>query len=96
MFLDEVSDDFGVGLGREFVAFSDELFLEREIVFDDAVMDDDDFASAVAVGMGVFFGGAAVRSPASVANAGRWYRPGIVQRISRPAPLPATAIPAES
>ena len=27
--LDKVGDDFGVGLGREFVAFGDELFLSE-------------------------------------------------------------------
>ena len=43
--------------------------LEREIVFDDAVVDDDQGAGAVAVGVGVLFGGAAVGGPARVADA---------------------------
>ncbi len=42
MLLDQVGDDFGVGFGGEFVAFGGQLFLEREIIFDNAVVDDDD------------------------------------------------------
>ena len=69
IFFDQVRDDFGVGLGDEFVAFGDELVLQLEIIFDDAVVNDDDFAGAVAVRVGVFFGGAAVGGPARVADA---------------------------
>jgi hypothetical protein len=47
IFLDEVRDDFGVGLRFEDVTFGLELFLQREIVFDDPVVDDDDVAAAV-------------------------------------------------
>ena len=64
-----MGDDFGVGFGLEFVAFGDEVLLELEIVFDDAVVDDHEGACAVAVGVGVFFGGAAVGGPAGVADA---------------------------
>ena len=67
--LDEVGDDFGVGFGDELVALRGEFALEVEVVFDDAVVDDDDAAGAVAVGMGVLFGGAAVGGPARVADA---------------------------
>ena len=66
---DEVGDDFGVGFGDELVALGDELVLEGEVVFDDAVVDDDEGAGAVAVGVGVLFGGAAVGGPAGVADA---------------------------
>jgi hypothetical protein len=69
--LDEVGDDFGVGFGDEDVALGGEFALELEVVFDDAVVDDDDAAGAVAVGVGVFFGGAAVGGPAGVADAVR-------------------------
>jgi len=69
MFLDQVSDDFGVSLGGELVAFVDQFFLQTEIVFDDAVMYDDDFAAAVAMRMSVFFRGTPVRGPAGVADA---------------------------
>ena len=67
--LDEVGDDFGVGFGDELVALRGEFALEVEVVFDDAVVDDDDAAGAVAVGVGVLFGGAAVGGPAGVADA---------------------------
>ena len=72
---DEVGDDFGVGFGDEPVALGDEHLLQRQIVFDDAVVDDDQGSRAVAVGVGVLFGGAAVGGPAGVADAeGAVYR----------------------
>ena len=43
--------------------------LSCEVVFYDAVVDDDEGSGAVAVGVGVFFGGAAVGGPAGVADA---------------------------
>ena len=46
-----------------------ELFIEGEVVFDDAVVDDDEGAGAIAVRMGVLFRWTAVRGPASVADA---------------------------
>ena len=67
--LDEVRDDFCIGLGDEFVALSLQLLLQIEIVLDDAVVDDDDLARAVAMGMGVLFGGPAMRRPSRVADA---------------------------
>ena len=69
LLLDEVGDDLGVGLGDELVALGGELLLEGEVVFDDAVMDDDEGAGAVAVRVRVLFGGAAVGGPAGVADA---------------------------
>ena len=69
LLLDEVGDDFGVGFGDELVALGGELGFEGEVVFDDAVVDDDEGAGAVAVGVGVLFGGAAVGGPAGVADA---------------------------
>ena len=66
---DEVGDDLGVGLGDELVALGDELGLEGEVVLDDAVMHHDERAGAVAMGVGVLLGGAAVGGPAGVADA---------------------------
>ena len=43
--------------------------LSGEVVFDDAVVHDDDVALAIAVRVGVLFGGAAVGGPAGVADA---------------------------
>ena len=45
------------------------FFFRREIIFDDAVVHDDDLAGAVAMRVRVFFGGAAVRGPAGVSDA---------------------------
>src|SRR5215469_17519568 len=67
--LDQVRDDFGVRLGGELVAFFDELLFQRKVVLHDAIVDDDDFAGAVAMRMGVFFRGASVSGPAGVADA---------------------------
>ena len=66
---DEVGNDLGVGLGDELVALLGEFAFEVEIVFDNAVMNHDDAAGAVAMGMGVFFSGAAMGGPARVADA---------------------------
>ena len=67
--LDQVGDDFGIGLGLEGVAFVLELLLEGQVVFDDAVVHHDDVAFAVAVRVGVFLGGAAMGGPPRVADA---------------------------
>ena len=67
--LDQVRDDLGVGLGLENVAFVLQLLLERQIVFDDAVVHHHDVALAIAVRVRVLFGGTAVRGPARVADA---------------------------
>ena len=69
MLLHQVGDDFGVGLGLESVAFVLQLLFQGQVVFNDAVVHHDDVALAIAVRVGVFLGGAAVRGPASVADA---------------------------
>ena len=48
--LDQVRDDLRVGFGDELVALLLKLLLQIEVVLDDAVVDDDDLAGAVAVG----------------------------------------------
>jgi len=105
---DQVGDELGIGLGRELVTFLDKLSLQRDVVFDNAVVNDDDFSSAVAMRVGIFFGRTAVRSPTSVADAvgaiERFEADHLFQfrslpsarRICKPSPLPHTAIPAES
>ena len=106
--LDEMRDDLGVGLGDEGVPFALQLLLQIEVVLDDAVVDDDDAAGAVAVRVRVLFGRPAVRGPARVADAvlaferiGR--RSTSSSRASLPAlrrssivPSRTTATPAES
>ena len=69
VFLDQVSDDFGIRFGGELVAFLNQLFLQAEIIFNNAVVYNDDLAGAVAMRMSVFFRGTSVSCPASVANA---------------------------
>src|SRR4029450_2224671 len=61
-----VRDYFGVGLGDESVALLLQLSLELQVVLDDAVVDDDEPAGAVAVRMRVFFSGPSVRRPPRV------------------------------
>jgi len=69
MLLDQVRDDFSVGFGGELVAFFDQLFLEAEIVFDDAIVHHHDLPGAVAMRVRVFFGGTPVRGPTGMADA---------------------------
>src|SRR5262249_49936201 len=66
--LDHVRDDFGVRLGGKAVALLGELLLQGNIVFNNAVMNDNNFPSAVAMWVGVLFGRAAMCGPAGVAN----------------------------
>src|SRR6185436_19454770 len=55
--------------GDEGVALLLELALQRQVVLDDAVVDDDDAAGAVAMRMRVLFGRPTVRRPSRVAEA---------------------------
>ena len=64
--LDQVGDDFGVGLGAKDVPFGDKLLLEGQVVLDDPVVDDHQIAGAVRMRMGVLLGGPTVRRPAGV------------------------------
>ena len=69
--LDQVGDDLGIGLGDESVALRRQLALQRQVIFDDAVMHDHNAPGAVAMRMRVLLGGPAVRRPARVADAVR-------------------------
>src|SRR5204863_4176056 len=69
MLFQKMSDDFGIGLGRELVAFFDQLPLQRKIVLDDAVVGNHNAALTVAMRMRVFFGWTAVRGPARMTEA---------------------------
>jgi hypothetical protein len=60
----------GVGLAVEGEAVFEQLLLQRGEVLDDAVVDQGDPAGVVEVRMGVAVGGAAVRRPAGVPDAG--------------------------
>ncbi len=67
--LDQMRDDFRVGLGDEGMALELELGLQIQVVLDDPVVHDDDLAGAVSMRMGVFFSGTAVRRPARMTDA---------------------------
>ncbi len=67
--LDQVRDDLGIGLGLVGVAFFAQLLLQREVVLDDAVVDDHDGSAAVAMRVRVLLARAPVRCPAGVADA---------------------------
>ena len=67
--LDQVRDDLGVGLGDEAVVARAQPVFELEVVLDDAVVNDDDAARAVAVRVRVLLGRPPVRRPARVADA---------------------------
>src|SRR5690348_15973273 len=69
IFFNEVRDDLRIGLRDELVALFFELLLEFDVVLHDTVVNDDDFSLAVAVRMRVFFGRAAMCSPARVSQA---------------------------
>jgi hypothetical protein len=69
MLLDQMRNDFGISLGGKLVAFFDQLLLQAQIVFDNAIVDDHNLAGAIAMGMSVLFSGASMGGPAGVANA---------------------------
>src|SRR5215469_956580 len=64
-----MGDDLGVRFGGEFVTFFDQLALQGKIVFDDTVVNHNNAAGAVAMGMSILFTGAAVSGPAGVPDA---------------------------
>ena len=51
---DQMREHFGVGVGFELVAGREQFLLERVVIFDDAVVDDGDFAGLIEVRMGIF------------------------------------------
>src|SRR2546425_1200102 len=67
--LDEVGEHFRVRLGLEGVALAAQPLLDLEVVLEDPVVDDDERARAVRVGMRVLVGRTAVRGPARVTDA---------------------------
>ena len=67
--LDQLHDHFGVGVRVEVDAFAVEFFAQFEVIFDDAVVDDDEFAVHAEVRVRVALGGRAVRCPARMPDA---------------------------
>ena len=68
VFFNQVRNDLGVCLGDEAVVFLPQSLFELQIVFDDAVMNDDDAAGTIAMRVSVLFGGTTVRGPTRVAD----------------------------
>ena len=66
---DQMCDDLGIGLGVKLMTVGGETLLERQIIFDNAVVNDDDLARLVAVRMRVFLGRTPVRRPTRVPDA---------------------------
>ena len=69
--LDQVGEHLGVGLRLELVAVGAQPLLDLEVVLDDPVVDDDERALAVGVGVGVLLGRTAMGRPARMADAER-------------------------
>ena len=61
---------FSVRRGNKYVPGALELFTDRKIIFDDAVVNERNFVLAVGVGMGINVARNAVRRPTSVPNSG--------------------------
>src|ERR1035437_6399367 len=66
---DEVREDFGVGVGFEFVSGLEQLLFERVVIFNDTVVDDGDPAGLVEMRVAIFVRRNSVRGPARVADA---------------------------
>ena len=67
----QMGNDFGVGLAREHVSATDELFFERGIVLNDAIMHHGDIIRAGRMRVRVILARFAVGCPARMANAAR-------------------------
>ena len=67
--LNQVGDDFGIRFGQKDVPFFLQLRLQRKVVFNDPIVDNDDIAFAIAVRMGILLGGPPVRGPPGVPDA---------------------------
>ncbi len=66
---DQLHDHLGIGVGLELDALSRQFLAQFDVILDDAVMHDHEFAVHTDVRMGVVFGGRAVRRPPGVADA---------------------------
>ena len=69
--VEQMHNDLGVGLAPEYEALALKLVAQRGIVFDDAVVDDGEFAVGGHMRVCVGVGGRAVGRPAGMADAGK-------------------------
>ena len=66
MLLHQVGNDFRIGLGGESVPFFNQLFLQREVVLDNAVVHHYHLTGAIAVRVCVLFSWPSVGSPSGM------------------------------
>jgi hypothetical protein len=66
---DQMDDDLGVGFGVKCMSFGTEFFFQGEIIFDDAIMDENEPCGFM--GMRIKLGDAPMRRPAGMADADR-------------------------
>src|SRR5439155_8134395 len=66
--LDQMGDDFGVGLGAKPMPFRRQRFAELPIILDDSVVDDGQLRMAIEVGMSIGVRRPAMGGPPSMAD----------------------------
>ena len=79
--LDEMRDEFGVGLGTQLMTASDQLRAQFDVVLDDAVMNDRNRARLVR--MGIALRGTPMRRPSRVANSDRSLKRRAIKRAAQ-------------
>ncbi len=67
--LDQLHDDLGIGLGAKLDAFCQQFGAQFQIIFHDAVVDEDEIAVHTEVWVGIALRWDAVRRPAGMADA---------------------------
>src|SRR6266446_4125719 len=81
MFFHQMRNDLSVRFGDKLMSFALQLLLQLQIIFDDAIVHHDDLPGAIAMRMRVFFGGAAMRGPAGVADSISAFDGGFLQDL---------------
>ena len=66
--LDEMGEHFRVGLGLELVARFQQPFFQQQVVFNNAIVDQEELAAAIRVRVSIHHAGLAVRGPARVGD----------------------------
>jgi len=96
LLFNQVRNDFCICLGNKLVTLGRQLMLECQVVLHDAVVHDHNAARAVTVRMRIFLGGAAMRSPARVANAIGAFERTLANHLFQPAQLAGGAAQLQS
>src|SRR5690606_24201795 len=85
-----MGDDFCVRLALEPVTLLQKLLFQRQIVFDDAIVDHCNVVCTAGVWMGIIIGDSAVGGPACMANTYRTFHSSKVERAIHLVNLPNT------